>query len=77
MLADSDGANEKVLLSSSEPIISPSWSPDGKRVAYVSFETGIAKVYIQEIASGKREAVLSKILRLALHHGLQMESIFL
>ncbi len=60
MLADSDGANEKTLLSSSEPIISPSWSPDGKRVAYVSFETGIAKVFIQEIASGKREAVLSK-----------------
>ena len=60
MLADSDGANEKVLLSSSEPIISPSWSPDGKRMAYVSFETGIAKVFIQEIASGKREAVLSQ-----------------
>ena len=60
MLADSDGANEKILLSSSEPIISPSWSPDGKRVAYVSFETGIAKVFIQEIASGKREAVLLK-----------------
>ncbi|MDA9633760.1 Tol-Pal system beta propeller repeat protein TolB [Pseudomonadota bacterium] len=60
VLADSDGANEKILLSSSEPIISPSWSPDGKRVAYVSFETGIAKVFIQEIASGKREAVLSK-----------------
>ena len=60
MLADSDGANEKILLSSSEPIISPSWAPDGKRVAYVSFETGMAKVFIQEIASGKREAVLSK-----------------
>ena len=60
MLADSDGANEKILLSSPEPIISPSWSPDGKKVAYVSFETGMAKVFIQEIASGKREAVLSK-----------------
>jgi TolB protein len=60
MLADSDGANEQILLSSSEPIISPSWSPDGKKVAYVSFETGLAKVYIQNIASGKRESVLSK-----------------
>ena len=60
MLADSDGANQKVLLTSSEPIISPSWSPDGKKVAYVSFETGIAKVFIQDIASGKRESVLSK-----------------
>ena len=60
MLADSDGANEQTLLSSSEPIISPSWSPDGKKVAYVTFETGLAKVYIQNIASGKRESVLSK-----------------
>jgi TolB protein len=59
MLADSDGANEKTLLSSSEPIISPAWSPDGQKVAYVSFETGLAKVYIQDIASGKRESVLS------------------
>jgi len=60
MLADADGENEKILLASPEPIISPAWSPDGRRVAYVSFETGIAKVFIQDIASGKRESVLSK-----------------
>ena len=60
MLADSDGANEKTLLSSSEPIISPAWSPNGQKVVYVSFETGLAKVYIQDIASGKRESVLSQ-----------------
>jgi TolB protein len=60
MLADADGENEKVLLASPEPIISPAWSPDGRKVAYVSFETGIAKVFIQDIASGKRESVLSK-----------------
>ena len=60
MIADSDGANEKVLLSSSEPIISPSWSPDGKRAAYVSFENGMAQVFIQEIATRKRKLVLKK-----------------
>ncbi len=57
-VANADGANEQELLRSNEPIISPSWSPDSKKVAYVSFETGMAKVFIQEIASGKREMVI-------------------
>ena len=60
MLADADGMNEQILLKSNSAIISPSWSPDSKEIAYVSFETGIAKVFIQDIASGKRESVLSK-----------------
>ncbi len=58
VVADSDGANEQVLLKSYQPIISPAWSPDSKQVAYVSFETGIAKVYIQDIATGKRRVAI-------------------
>lgn len=58
VVADADGENEQVLLRSREPIISPSWSPDSKKVAYVSFETGMAKVYIQNIATGVRELVI-------------------
>jgi len=58
LISDADGSNEQVLLESTEPIISPSWSPDSKKVAYVSFETGIAKVYIQDIASGKRQVAV-------------------
>ena len=50
MVADADGSNEQILLKSNEPIISPAWSPDSKKVAYVSFETGMAKVYIQDLS---------------------------
>lgn len=55
MIADQDGAREQVLMSSKEPILSTDWSPDGSRVAYVSFEGRKPGIYIQTIASGKRE----------------------
>ena len=58
MIADADGSNEQILLKSNDPIISPAWSPDSKKIAYVSFETGMAKVYIQDIASGERELAI-------------------
>ena len=58
MVSDADGSNEQILLKSDDPIISPAWSPDSKKVAYVSFETGMAKVFIQDIASGKRELAI-------------------
>ena len=58
VIADADGSNEQILLKSNEPIISPAWSPDSKKVAYVSFESGMAKVYIQDIASGERELAI-------------------
>ena len=55
MRADADGAREVELLNSSEPIMSPAWSPDGKEVLYVSFESGRSAIYRQNIATGKSE----------------------
>ncbi len=57
VIADSDGANAKTALRSSEPIISPAWSPDGKKIAYVSFENRKPVVYVHTLATGKRRAV--------------------
>jgi TolB protein len=54
-LSDSDGARPIVLLESREPVLAPSWSPDGRHVAYVSFETGRPAVFRQELATGARE----------------------
>ena len=56
-IADADGANPQAALRSREPIISPAWSPDGGRLAYVSFETGKPVVYVHTVATGERKAV--------------------
>ncbi len=56
-IADADGANPQSALRSREPIISPAWSPDGTRLAYVSFETGKPVVYVHTVATGARKAV--------------------
>ena len=53
-VADVDSSNPHRLLVSSEPIMSPSWSPDGKRIAYVSFEKTRAQIYSVEVATGHR-----------------------
>jgi len=55
MLADADGARSRLLLESKHPLLSPIWSPDGKQVAYVSFETGRAAIFRQDIATAARE----------------------
>ncbi|MBW8310574.1 MAG: Tol-Pal system beta propeller repeat protein TolB [Rhizobium sp.] len=59
MIADSDGFNPQTVVRSREPLLSPAWSPDGRRLAYVSFERGNSTIYIQEIATGAREVVAS------------------
>ena len=58
-VADSDGHNSQVIVSSTEPIMSPAWSPDGRKLAYVSFEKGRPAIWIQEVFTGKREKVTS------------------
>lgn len=55
--ADYDGARPQILLESGEPIMSPSWSPNGQDVAYVSFETDLPRIYVQNIATGQRRQI--------------------
>lgn len=54
-VADADGAREKLMLESPEPIMSPSWAPNGKELAYVSFETGRPAIFRQNLVTAKRQ----------------------
>jgi TolB protein len=56
-IADYDGFNAQTLVSSNEPIISPSWSPDGSKMAYVSFEKKKPIVFVQSLYTGERKIV--------------------
>jgi len=60
-ISDIDGFNDTILFSSSQPLMSPSWSPKGDRLAYVSFEEGTSRIFIQEIPTAKRRGLKLEI----------------
>jgi TolB protein len=60
MVADADGANPRVVVQSSQPLMSPAWSPDGGSLAYVSFEGGLSAIYVQALATGQRVRVSAR-----------------
>jgi len=58
-VADTDGYNSQTVLNSTQPIMSPSWSPDGSQLAYVSFEKRKPEIYVQNLYSQQRDKVTS------------------
>jgi TolB protein len=60
IVADADGHDPQTIVRSTQPLMSPNWSPDGKRIAYVSFEHHRANIYIQNLYSGKRRRISSR-----------------
>jgi TolB protein len=57
IVADADGENPRVVMQSHEPLMSPSWSPDGSSLAYVSFEQRLPSMYVQTLKTGDRRVV--------------------
>src|SRR5580700_2571616 len=57
IVADADGENPRVVMQSREPLMSPSWSPDGSSLAYVSFEQRLPTVYVQTLKTGDRRVI--------------------
>ena len=60
VVADSDGYNPQTVVRSHEALMSPTWSPNGQELAYVSFESGDSAIYIQNIATGARRLVSAR-----------------
>ena len=59
VVADADGHGPQSIVGSPEPLLSPAWSPDGRKLAYVSFEQGNSAIYMQDVSTGARELLSS------------------
>lgn len=60
VVADADGFGPRTVVESSEPIMSPAWSPDGQDLAYVSFENKSSEIYVQRLSTGERRRVSAR-----------------
>jgi TolB protein len=61
LVADADGENARVAMQSSQPVMSPAWSPDGQSLAYVSFEGRASAIYVQKVKTGERRQVSARV----------------
>jgi TolB protein len=60
VIADADGENPRVMVESPEPIMSPAWAPDGRSLAYVSFEARRSEIYVQDLRTGTRKRLSAR-----------------
>ena len=60
VVADADGANERIIFNSPEPIMSPAWSRDGRSLAYVSFHSSLPAIYVQTLKTGEQVRVSAR-----------------
>jgi TolB protein len=60
IVTDADGANERKVFESPDPIMSPAWSPDGRSLAFVSFHSGLAAIYVQTLRTGQQVQVSAR-----------------
>jgi TolB protein len=60
IVSDADGENQRVIANSTEPLMSPAWSPDGLSLAYVSFESKASAIFVQTLSTGERRRVSAR-----------------